>query len=101
MTVETAGCFRPDCRFAPALKLTGSGSLEIDSWCSDACRELTVAGVELSRCEMTPALHRYARRLDLIAQLLDLRENAGEVVFTTTPTPVLTTPTDATEAVGG
>lgn len=101
MTTETAGCFRPTCRFAPDLKMTASGSLEISSWCSPACESWSVMTAAITRCESTPDVERQAQRLDLIAQLLDLRDNADEVVFTATATPVLTPPTEGTEAFDG
>ncbi|MBW8796886.1 MAG: hypothetical protein JF597_25795 [Streptomyces sp.] len=98
MTTETAGCFRPGCRMAPKLKLTLSGSLEIDSWCSDACREWAVMSAAIARCEITPDVERQAERLYHVGRLLDLRENADDVTFSVATTPVVTSPTPETGA---
>ncbi|GGN38144.1 hypothetical protein GCM10011578_083200 [Streptomyces fuscichromogenes] len=98
MTTETSGCFRPHCRFSPTLRLTRSGSLEISSWCSDACRDWTVAAVANARSEFTPETEREAHRLCLIRQLLDIRDNADDVTFSAPTTPVTAPATDETEA---
>ncbi|MFK0284599.1 hypothetical protein ACIQVL_29595 [Streptomyces sp. NPDC090499] len=84
MTTEEAVCFRPGCRFSPKLRMTTSGTLEIDSWCSEVCREHAGMSAAIARCEATPDVERQARRLYLIGQLLDLRDNADDVVFSVT-----------------
>ncbi|MGY4927730.1 hypothetical protein [Streptomyces sp. 900105755] len=84
MTTEEAVCFRPGCRFSPKLRMTVSGTLEIGSWCSDLCREHAAASAEIARCEATPDIERQAKRLHLIGQLLDLRDNADDVMFSVT-----------------
>ncbi|MFJ8495766.1 hypothetical protein ACIRBZ_46695 [Streptomyces sp. NPDC094038] len=98
MTTETAGCFRPGCRFSPKLRMTRSGSLEISSWCSSACEEWAVMSAAIARCEITPDVERQAERLYLVGQLLGLRDNADDVTFSVATTPVVTPPTPETEA---
>ncbi len=94
MTHEPRRCLRPGCGFVPLPALTESGTLAVSEFCSAACTEWMSAALVNARSPESPEVERQAKRLFLIGELLDLRDEPSDVTFLVTTTPVFGEPND-------
>ncbi|WP_406326677.1 hypothetical protein OG784_27385 [Streptomyces sp. NBC_01617] len=78
-TLRDPTCLRPNCAFGPLPKITDAGALGFYSYCSASCKAWSEAALTVAQAEYSPAVERRAHRLHVLATLLDLRDNPGEM----------------------
>ncbi|MEU8678174.1 hypothetical protein [Streptomyces sp. NPDC048560] len=72
-------CLRPNCNFGPLPTLTDAGGLDFYAYCSASCKAWCEAAVTVAQADYSPVIERRAHRLDVMATLLNLRENPAEL----------------------